>query len=92
MTKTITVNVTQEDIDEGQERECESCPIALAVRRLLNCGVTVHEAICLFGAKHGVCALADEPFAFVKAFDAGLPVKPFSFIATFQDYEEIPKP
>jgi hypothetical protein len=32
-TQTITVIVTQEDIDAGERAQCEACPVALALRR-----------------------------------------------------------
>jgi hypothetical protein len=35
---TLTVEVTQEDIDQGRRGDCERCPIALAVVRTLDLG------------------------------------------------------
>lgn len=32
----VTINVTQEDIEEGQRGDCRSCPIALAINKCLK--------------------------------------------------------
>lgn len=41
---TITVVVTQEDIEQGEKCDCEGCMIAIAVRRLLMLDLTIEVA------------------------------------------------
>jgi predicted RNA-binding Zn-ribbon protein involved in translation (DUF1610 family) len=77
----VLVEVTQADIDAGEQEECESCPVALATRRATGwpCrvdGVTIevfHD--CRW---HGHDAPA-EVESFVDDFDHGDVVLPFSF-------------
>ena len=91
MTKTITVNVTQKDIDEGKERSCERCPVALAVNRALDtdtneCSVSGY-AVHLDGpTSTGFAQLPDEAVKFIERFDCRRLVTPFTFNITFQDY------
>lgn len=78
--RTITVSVTAEDIASGKRYDCEACPIALAVRRVIGpldifvCREIGRESIGI----HPVPALP-EAKAFMDAFDNGEAVAPFSF-------------
>jgi hypothetical protein len=36
-----TINVTQEDIDTGNLRDCYECPIAIAMRREFGMAVSI---------------------------------------------------
>jgi len=83
----ITVQVTQEDIDDGIPDNTYDCAIACAVKREFI-GYTVNVG------KHGMyiwptgeselqCyALPGEASDFIGDFDSGIPVEPFKFIAT----------
>jgi hypothetical protein len=62
----LNIQVTQADIDEGHPLACASCPVALATSRAM------HPRL--------VWSLPDAVYSFIKAFDAGLPVVPFSFV------------
>jgi hypothetical protein len=44
---TLTVNVTQEDIDHGISGNCRNCPIALAVIRALDLSPRDYVSVCI---------------------------------------------
>lgn len=76
------VDVTAEDIAQGEPRKCVKCPIALALRRTLEqslVGVGGHDAVMV--GKHGVTSVELPSMAvrFIADFDDGKPVQPFSF-------------
>lgn len=78
--KTITVEVTQADIDEGERGHCAQCPIAKAMER--TTGEVWH--VTLFGAfpRDRYVPTAQIPSKvqeFILAFDRGEPVTPFTF-------------
>lgn len=77
----LIIDVTQEDIDEGEPMSPFDCPIALAVRRKTR---RKHVAVAL-GRKHIECghkllALDIDALKFGWAFDLGKPVKPQRFV------------
>jgi hypothetical protein len=39
--KTITINVTSEDISKGEQFSCGNCPVALACKRAFGCPCAV---------------------------------------------------
>lgn len=74
------ITVTADDIAQGEAGNCKACPIASAMRRELLRGVEV--------LAHTWCFSSGEPTSrrlptlaveFIKSFDSGEPVKPFSF-------------
>ena len=79
---TITVHVTQQDIDAGERGKCGRCPVALA----LNRHIAPEQAIVL-GRRWQV--MDAEPVVryrlplrasvWIFDFDEGLPVAPFTF-------------
>ncbi len=79
----MLIQVTQEHIDEGIVYDCEVCPIALAINRLLKLGLkTVIVAtviICNSDRELCRCNYPDEARDFINRFDRLDPVKPFSF-------------
>lgn len=85
MSKTITVEVTAEDIAAGRPRRCYFCPIALAVRRALRrrdtgaVMVTPEQITYHTGLVEHVHELPIEAMGFVGRFDAGEDVEPFTF-------------
>jgi hypothetical protein len=88
----ITVDVTQEDIDNGERVHCSKCPIALAVHRLFPdaAGVSVAHDIALFndGLKpfqHFL--ITEEAREFIRRFDHKMEVEPFSFKAESVELE-----
>ena len=85
--KTITINVTKEDIARGRPRRPNSCPVALATQRALDASVSagciaVTGIECSILEEHGeysYYALPDSARAFIKNFDNEKPGKPFRF-------------
>ncbi len=78
----ISISVTQGDIDKGCTGAAFECPIARAFKRK---GYTVGVSgwrISLYG-KDGTFLYqvrpSDEVIAFIRNFDAKLPVSPFTF-------------
>ena len=69
--------VTRKDIKTGKKDNCQLCPVALAMKRALGAEVQV-----LMGKYQFQSAAHELPYKvtqFIKRFDDGLPVKPFSF-------------
>jgi hypothetical protein len=83
MSKPVTIEVTQRDISRGVPADCSKCPVALAVRRATKIRkiaadtsglfrIAPYTEFARFTAKH-------PARKFIKDFDAGEPVEPFSF-------------
>lgn len=92
------VRVTAEHIEQGVARNCERCPVALAVIDALD--LTSHDAVeadCGYVNiyRPGETWHADMPpnaWTFVDDFDGGRPVGPISFRLTWhiaQDPERL---
>lgn len=74
----MTISVTQEDISMGVRRQCKSCPIALALRRINpDYRVDVDTDRIRFGNKS--FNTPEKVRDFIKAFDAKKQVSPFTF-------------
>lgn len=88
----VTIDVTQEDIDNGVPRSTCKCPIALAARRVLGRDdlEVLPNGIALGVIwQDGLAILPKEAKRFMGAFDAipGKPsadIAPFSFEADFR--------
>jgi hypothetical protein len=81
--KTIHVEVTQEDIDEGQPLP-SCCPIAMAVCRATGLGASVFGSIMELwnietGDARAKVTLPSRCVGFVDEFDSGITVSPFAF-------------
>ena len=86
----MKIEVTQEDIVSSTrcKESIYYCPIALAVKRKMNinfnCGVKVYEdeiSIISIGQPYSYYKLPKKAKEFIKCFDKGLKVKPFTFEA-----------
>lgn len=79
--KTITIQVTQEDIERGLRGDCAFCPIALSMRRSTGefWAVTGRAATPYAGHWTDSVTLPQECEGFISAFDKGYVVSPFSF-------------
>jgi hypothetical protein len=80
MTKTrrVTVQVTQEHIDKGERHICARCPAALAMSDAgLEAGV-YSDFLYLADSGESV-AMPWDVARFIKKFDLGWPVEPFTF-------------
>jgi hypothetical protein len=82
----VLVEVTAEDIEQGQPNDSRCCPIALALKRIYP-DRTIRvgdEGFAEIG--DGMAILPDEAYQFIGAFDEGRSVKPISF--TLDDLTE----
>ena len=68
----ITINVTEQHIADGVRGDDASCPINLAVAQILP-----PDTVIFFG--YSPKDLPKELCSFMKRFDAGESVSPFSF-------------
>jgi hypothetical protein len=81
----MKIKVTLKDIEEGYRGSCYDCPIALAFKREVKptspIGLDVgaerilHREACTWNAY----TLPKKAQTFIKRFDGGKPVKPFTF-------------
>lgn len=82
MKKKYKIEVTQKDINDARKPNCWNCPIDFAAERVFECKAeTSNKTILLLDELdvYGRFGLPDEAKQFVKAFDAGEKVKPFTF-------------
>lgn len=80
--KTIQVEVGQELIDRGVQKDCSECPVALGISRNTGRFVTVSRGLITFSRGNSFIGRVPTPAsarAFIDDFDAGRPVSPFSF-------------
>jgi hypothetical protein len=86
MNKTITVSVTQKNIDDGLRTSHTACPIALALRDLdaMKYSYVVNaQSLCDIHSELVVAYLPTSAEHFIQDFDQGLPVEPFTFEVSF---------
>jgi hypothetical protein len=82
---TVTISVTQDDIDSGERMDPARCPVALAVTRILKDGYRAGVGLCTVGIldnRHDqvdISTLSQAVSDFISDFDAGVPVEPFTF-------------
>jgi hypothetical protein len=76
----MRIEVTQEDINEGCQSSCMSCPIALAIARAYGCAAEVGN-VSVRVEGFGGFRLPQEAINFIDQFDNHGPaaVAPFSF-------------
>lgn len=72
-----TIEVTQCHIDSGEPRSCQGCPVALALKSATLHGWAVGVRSAMTGCHHRL--LPHKTIEFIRAFDRGEDVKPFSF-------------
>ena len=79
----MKIEVTQKDIDNGVQGECQSCPIALAFKRNSNIKRVYVNTKSIDVLHYGIGVksyeLPKKAKTFIKRFDRQEPVKPFSF-------------
>lgn len=80
----MVIAVTQNDIKHGERFMCRTCPIALAIGRATSRMVWVERNhVAVDGSTIGeAIVFAELPMLaqnFIKAFDKGRQVRPFSF-------------
>jgi hypothetical protein len=89
----VTISVTQDDIDNGERQRCATCPVALAIRRVLPGApmVSVGGWSVLLSTELEVLlpGVAEE---FIAAFDRYAPVAPFEFeLEVPREMTEVPR-
>jgi hypothetical protein len=76
----LNIFVTQSDIDEGQPLACSFCPIALAATRAFGGRqVIVDSFLSIRGQERLAWSMPPAAYTFIREFDAGREVAPFSF-------------
>lgn len=75
---TVTVEVTQEDIDEGSIN-CEWCPIALALKRRFGIMPRIRVSENYIHIDEAMIPTPDEAAEFILDFDTERVVVPISF-------------
>ena len=82
-TCTIRPSITDEDIDNGRQDDCEECPVALAIARELTaekfCGFLLSVQRERVVINNGEYLLPPIAVRFIEEFDSGGTVGPFSF-------------
>lgn len=83
----MMIEVTAEDIEQGERGNCGKCPIARAMDRAGVKHVYVGEWSMdgMVGREFWSMTHIDSTRAFIRAFDEGDPVEPFSFSFQNQD-------
>lgn len=78
---TMKIKVTQEDIAKGIPEDEGSCPVALALKHagMMDVEVSLERAEAWYGRRLFNVELPSKARRFIKRFDAGKLVKPFSF-------------
>jgi hypothetical protein len=79
----MTINVTQDHIDNGKKGTANRCPIALAIKDAFGPAVRVYVSITAYQ----IGPVKDRPLppeaiTFIQKYDRGSTVKPFSFEIT----------
>ena len=81
----MKIKVTQKDIEEGYRGSCHDCPVALAFKRevktAFEIGLSVGAERILHREVHewDTYTLPKRAQTFIKRFDNGKPVEPFTF-------------
>ena len=75
----MKIDVTAEDISQGKKSSPCNCPVALALGRATERGVSVGSRGFCFFDEILDRDLPDEVVKFIFAYDRNKPVEPFSF-------------
>ena len=82
----LKIHVTQEDINLGEPKKCDNCPVYRAVNRVAKVR-SVGYMMTTFGTDPEIVFI-DMPKSaldFIEAFDRNKPVVPFSFYMVIPD-------
>lgn len=87
----VLVEVTADDIKQGQRDNCLDCPVARALNRAFNLGpACVDTDIFYFDWGYDTHSLPEEVTEFIVNFDDGQQVEPFSFVVDVGPYDFFP--
>jgi hypothetical protein len=75
----IVVEVTAEDIESGWRGDCSLCPLALAFQRIPGFNRARVSSARVYPRPTESIRLPYPAQEFIRAFDAGVSVQPFSF-------------
>lgn len=83
----MKIKVTQEHIEKGEGCSAYRCPVALAVMDVCPGGVFIGLRVCYWSNNNRSdenrrAFLPPKARAFIREFDAGKPVQPFTFELT----------
>lgn len=83
----MQIDLIQEDIDRGKPRQPWGCPLALALRRQTGLPWQIAGGLAWIDRPltDPAIVLDEAAVQFESDFDAGLPVKPFSFEFPFEE-------
>ena len=77
--RNMLIKVTRKDIEGGKPDDCYSCPVARALKRHLKTNHIEVGGCWGWAVGKSYFNLPKTAVAFIKKFDAGMEVKPFSF-------------
>lgn len=78
----MKISVTQKHIDRGIRENMRSCPIALAIRERIGAEVSVGANYAHCPGKGVWWMLPIKINDFIREFDRGIEVKPFTFLTS----------
>jgi len=80
MSRTVRIEVTEEQIAEGNRGDPCRCPVAKAIAKAIpGCGPAVNTLVIHFSCDGSRISTPQVVKDFVNDFDHGHPVKPFEF-------------
>lgn len=86
MIKTITISVTQKDIDVGISGDCFHCPVARAIARRIKRGFVVTVAPDYIDILKPNFSLLTDTFLDQQAYSVKAPLKVEDFIDQFDNH------
>jgi hypothetical protein len=82
----VTINVTQDDIDNGCRGNAIACPVARAAARVLDAShMSVRTKVLEFVDPLILILLPPAVVEFIRRFDSRVRVQPFSFSLDIPD-------
>lgn len=78
----VTINVTQQHIDNGVSGDPHTCPVALAIHETTGRNHVKVEAY-QFTIDDNAYFMPSSVRNFIDAFDSNEPVQPFSFVLDY---------
>ncbi len=86
MADQITIEVTDEDVLKGVPGECDYCPIAIAMQRVLLQPISVHDLGWNRMGEGKSYPLPASAHAFMRKFDDDEKPEPFTFTIDRPDW------
>lgn len=90
--RTVQVEVTQADINTALAldgmHDCSNCPVALALHRTLGTPVEVGARSFGIRGQNFEGMLPESTVQFIRQFDEGKPVSPFTFTVEVLDNDQ----